>query len=126
MAPLAPGARLDPNGGRHLLRRRRPNSPPSQVIHCFSVQTFRVKSQFRHALHEKTRLHCEYCESLVIKVCQHCSSSQLTESATGVMLRVEILSSMSRKFSSILRTIGGTLRVYVRPSSKAVLYEIIL
>ena len=37
------------------------------MIHCLSVQTFRVKSQFRHALHEKTCLQCELCESLVIK-----------------------------------------------------------
>ena len=96
------------------------------MSHCFSVQTFRVKSQFGHALHEKTSLQCEHCESLVIKyVSTVVVTVQLTESITREMARVEILSSRSRKFSSILRTIDGTLRGYVRPSLKleAVPYE---
>ena len=80
------------------------------MIHCFSVQTFRVKSQFRHALHEKTCLQCEHCESLVIKdVSTVGVTVQLTESITGETARLEILSSNSRKFSIILRIIGGTL-----------------
>ena len=123
-AQLVPGARLEPKGGWHLLSRSRPNSPSPQVIHCFNVQTIRVKSQFRHALHEKTSLQCEHCESLVIKYVRAVEVTvQLTESITGEMARMEILSSRSRKFSSILRTIVGILEGYVRPSSNVVPYE---
>ena len=117
--PLAPGDRPRPKGS-NLLSCRHPNGRGLQVCDSWLIQGRGLKSQSRHALHEKARLQCEGCDTLLVQyVTQWNARFQKKESQTGGMSPMDILSSNSRRYLVVMRTGLGSLGVHVRPNSKA-------